>query len=221
MIAAFSRSSSPIRPISAEQVMRAPGTASAKIRAASISIALLTGLNTEVIAMAAMPRRRISAPMRKSSAGSSGERSRPSYSQPPCARKKWLPIASRRSAGQSTIGGRHSVAGNPSRTAAVASTSRRCTTALVKCVVPIITTPTDSGAMLPSRSSRRSASSTPPITSAVVVALTACSTSRPSIATASVLVPPTSTPIRIFSPVIRPPSPALHCEMVSAAPRPR
>ena len=38
------------------------------------------------------------------------------------------------------IGGSEAVAGRPSRTAAVLARSRRCTTALVKWVVPIITT---------------------------------------------------------------------------------
>ena len=53
-------------------------------------------------------------------------------------------MAARRSSGQSTIGGSAAVAGKPSRTAAVGARSRRCTTALVKCVVPIITASTAS-----------------------------------------------------------------------------
>ena len=53
-------------------------------------------------------------------------------------------MANRRSSGQSTIGGSDAVAGKPSRTAAVGARSRRCTTALVKCVVPIITASTAS-----------------------------------------------------------------------------
>ena len=60
------------------------------------------------------------------------------------------------------------------RIAATRVRSRRCTTALVKCVVPIITASTATG--VPARSNRRSASVTPEVTSLVVGVLTACTT---------------------------------------------
>src|SRR5437867_6050868 len=81
------------------------------------------------------------------------------------------------------------------RTAATRVSPRRCTTALVKCVVPIITAPTFAAAgAVASRSA--SARVTPPVTSAVVGVFTAAATRSPSRKTASVLVPPTSIPIR-------------------------
>ena len=75
---------------------------------------------------------------------------------------------------------------------------RRWTTALVKCVVPIITASMRAGstALSASRSSQRRDDAVP--TSGVVAVLTAWRTRRPSIRTASVLVPPTSMPMRII-----------------------
>src|SRR6185437_11112216 len=106
-------------------------------------------------------------------------------------------MVSRRSSGQSTIGGSEAVAGRPRRTAAVWARSRRCTTALVKCVVPIITTSTAEGGSLDASSTLRSAATTPDMTSDEVAAFTPAMTFVPSMTTASVLVPPTSMPILI------------------------
>ena len=109
-----------------------------------------------------------------------------------------MPIALLRSSGQSTIGGSEAVAGSPRRTAAVGARSRRCTTALVKWVVPIITTSMASGFIPEAASTEFSAATTPDITSAVVASLTPARTLVPSMTTASVLVPPTSMPILII-----------------------
>jgi hypothetical protein len=54
-IVAFSRSNSPIVPISWDRLTRRPGTPSASRAAAAISSALFTGENTAVIAAAPMP----------------------------------------------------------------------------------------------------------------------------------------------------------------------
>ena len=51
MMAAFSRSKSPMRPISLDSVMSAPGAASARISPALRSSSLLIGLKTELIAI--------------------------------------------------------------------------------------------------------------------------------------------------------------------------
>ena len=86
MIAAFSRSSRPMRPISLDSVMCAPGSALAKISPACFSNSAVTGEKTEVMAMELMPLAPMSAAMPSSSASSSGEITRPSNSLPPCAR---------------------------------------------------------------------------------------------------------------------------------------
>ncbi len=202
MIAAFSRSSRPIRPISADSVICVPGSASARISPARFSNSFETGENTDDTATDLIPLAAICAAIPRNSASSSGEITRPSNSLPPCARYQWLPSTSRRSAGQSTIGGRLCVAGRHSRTVATCARSRRCTTALVKCVVPIITTSTLSAVVLAAASTSRSALTTPVITSPLVAAFTPATTVLPSISTASVFVPPTSIPIRIMCSVL-------------------
>jgi hypothetical protein len=67
----------------------------------------------------------------------------------------------------------------------------------MKCVVPIITAWTSAGGNGCWACSPSSAVTMPEVTSGVVAALTAASTRSPSMSTASVLVPPTSIPIRI------------------------
>ena len=86
MIAAFSRSSRPMRPISEDSVMCAPGSALAKISPAIFSHSLDTGENTAEMATVSMPFCRMSSAMPSSSASSSGEMMRPSNSLPPWAR---------------------------------------------------------------------------------------------------------------------------------------
>ncbi|MCY1380574.1 hypothetical protein D9M69_684090 [compost metagenome] len=72
----------------------------------------------------------------------------------------------------------------------------RSITALVKCVVPIITVPILDRSIPALAIAPSSASMTPVVTSSVVDALTPDSTCRPSMMTASVFVPPTSIPNR-------------------------
>ena len=74
---------------------------------------------------------------------------------------------------------------------------RRSTMALVNWVVPIITPEIVSGATFDRASTPSIAATTPAPTSAVVGALMEALTVAPSISTASVFVPPTSTPILI------------------------
>ncbi len=106
-------------------------------------------------------------------------------------------MAWRKSSGQSTIGGRTLVAGKPSRTAATGVSRRRSTIALVKCVVPIITVAMESGETPASAKTAWRAAVIPEVTSGVVGVLCQARTFVPSIKTASVLVPPTSIPIRM------------------------
>ena len=72
-------------------------------------------------------------------ASSSGMNSRPSYSWPPSTIQTPPRTSAARSSGQSQNGGSEAEAGMPSRSAATLVRLRRCTTALMKCVVPIIT----------------------------------------------------------------------------------
>src|SRR5271168_3483275 len=106
---------------------------------------------------------------------------------------------SARSAGQSQNGGSEALAGSPMRTAATRARSRRCTTALTKWVVPITTPSILPRAISGRRVSSASAVTMPVVTSDVVGVLTACATLPSSSTTASVLVPPTSMPIRRIS----------------------
>ncbi|MHC2155865.1 hypothetical protein ACVIW3_006794 [Bradyrhizobium diazoefficiens] len=102
-----------------------------------------------------------------------------------------------RSVGQSQNGGSEALAGMPMRIAPIFCTWRRCTTALMKCVVPITTASTFTAAAGSARSALR-ASRMPEVTSAVVGRLTKWTTFSSTISTASVLVPPTSMPIRFM-----------------------
>src|SRR6185436_8906081 len=102
---------------------------------------------------------------------------------------------SARSCGQSQKGGSEALAGMPIRIAATFIKFRRWTTALMKCVVPITTASTGPRAAGSARNAFR-ASRMPDVTSSVVGRLTAKTTLSPSSSTASVLVPPTSIPMR-------------------------
>src|SRR3954469_4789645 len=102
---------------------------------------------------------------------------------------------SARSCGQSQNGGSEALAGMPIRIAATFIKFRRWTTALMKCVVPITTASIGPRAEGSARSAF-SASRMPDVTSCVVGRLTAKTTLSPSSSTASVLVPPTSIPMR-------------------------
>lgn len=197
MMVAFSRSRKPTRPISFDSDTVRSGTSFLRISAARSSIALVTGENTEVTAAVLSPRARIPAVMRINSFSSSGAISRLSNSWPPRTMNVCRPSVVARSSGQSTIGGRPRVAGRPRRTAATSSSRLRSTTALVKCVVPIITA-SMSATEAPVRLSKsRRTAVMPPLTSAVVGDLQSLRTAMPSMRTASVLVPPTSMPMRI------------------------
>src|SRR5882724_801214 len=102
-----------------------------------------------------------------------------------------------RSFGQSQNGGSEALAGMPMRIAATFCNERRCTTALMKWVVPITTASTGTAAAGLARSAF-SASRMPEVTSAVVGRLTEWTTFSSAIRTASVLVPPTSIPMRFI-----------------------
>src|SRR5882762_2995964 len=107
-----------------------------------------------------------------------------------------------RSCGQSQNGGSEALAGSPMRTAATRERSRRWTTALTKCVVPITTPSIMPRPISGWRASCESAATMPAVTSAVVGVLTACTRCPSSSSTASVLVPPTSMPIRRIAPTL-------------------
>jgi hypothetical protein len=83
---------------------------------------------------------------------------------------------SARAAGQSQNGGSEALAGNPIRTAATRARSRRCTTALMKLVVPITTPSILPRAISGRRVSSARAVTMPVVTSDVVGVLTACAT---------------------------------------------
>src|SRR6516162_4722067 len=107
-----------------------------------------------------------------------------------------------RSSGQSQNGGNEALAGNPMRTAATRARSRRWTTALTKWVVPITTPSIAPRATSGWPASSARAVTMPAVTSAVVGVLIACTTRPSSSSTASVLVPPTSMPIRRIAPTL-------------------
>lgn len=94
------------------------------------------------------------------------------------------------------MGGRARVAGSPSRMIAVGCKRRRSTTALVKWVVPIMMPVTAEGSAPLDLSRNWRAVVIPAVTSAVVGVLILATTCEPLIKTASVLVPPTSIPMR-------------------------
>ena len=202
----FSRPSSPMRPRSWEQVTTASGTTSRTIAATSSSAVALSGENTEQMATLRMPDSSMAFAASSAAAVSSGTIGRPvdlvaathheyaaTHQRPEIGR----PVDERLERG----GGR-----KPDADCRNWSRPRRCTTALVKWVVPIMTAST-ADRSVPGRSSRRlSAVSIPEVTSSVVGVFTVYRTVWSSIRTASVLVPPTSIPIRIIARARRRPS---------------
>ena len=193
---AFSRSSSPMRPSSCDSVTAASGHSSRRIAAARVSHSALSGEKTAAIATDVMPAARMRRAASRMPASSSGTIGRPSYSWPPSSMTTSPRTRAARSSGQSTKGGSEALAGRPMRTAATRVRSRRWTTALVKWVVPIITASIGPPSSAAASRSRRAAV-IPLVTSAVVGVLTAWTTRVPSRSTASVLVPPTSMPMRL------------------------
>ena len=139
--AAFSRSSRPMRPSRWERVTATSGHSSRRMAAASSSHEALSGEKTAATADRADARPRGSAgPPRASPRASkrherAGRRTR---GRPRASPPRRAPGRAR-SSGQSTKGGSEAPEGRPMRTAATRPRSRRCTTALVKWVVPIIT----------------------------------------------------------------------------------
>ena len=139
---------------------------------------------------------------RRTAATSSGAISRPSKWCPPPITRASARAASRRSAGQSASGGTAVVAGAPMRSTPTRRRPRRSTMALVHWVVPSIACWTAARSCPSSTAS--SASRTPDSMSDVVGRLTAARTVLSwASSTASVLVPPTSIPMR--SVIARPP----------------
>src|SRR5437660_686757 len=207
----FSRSSSPMRPRRCESVTAASGHSSARMTAACSSHDGSSGEKTDATAREPTPVCRNRRGAARMPALSNGTIGRPSYSCPPSSMTTSPRTSSARSSGQSTNGGSDALAGRPMRTAATRVRPRRWTTALVKWVVPIMTalivvagsasSARSVGGLFGMRlgsvaSSSDSARVTPPVTSAVVGVFTAATTRSPSRRTASVLVPPTSMPIR-------------------------
>ncbi len=194
--AAFSRSSSPMRPSRCERVI---GDVGALLADNSARLFLAGGVQRREDGRdrdRAGSRRRGSAgpppacrACRRGRAGGRRTRGRPPAS-PPRAR-----TSSARSSGQSTKGGSEAPEGRPMRTAATRPRSRRWTTALVKWVVPIIAASASRAPGARSTSPAR-ARVMPVVTSGVVGVFTAAATVSSSRSTASVLVPPTSMPMR-------------------------
>jgi hypothetical protein len=193
--AAFSRSSSPIRPRRCESVTATSGHSSWRMDAACSSHAALRGENTAATATDRMPAARMRRAAARMPAASNGTSGRPSNSWPPSSITTSPRTSAARSSGQSTKGGSDAPEGRPTRTAATRSRSRRCTTALVKWVVPIIAACASRAAGARS-TSPASAREMPVVTSSVVGVFTAATTASSSSSTASVLVPPTSMPMR-------------------------
>ena len=108
------------------------------------------------------------------------------------------PIAARMSSGQSTMGGNNRAAGSAILMIPTSSRRLRSTKALVKWVVPIITVSIADLSTALSASTWARAAVMPEPTSSVVVVLHNVNKVSPSITTASVLVPPTSIPMRML-----------------------
>ncbi len=130
------------------------------------------------------------------SATATGAISRPSNSKPPLTMWVSARSAAAMSSGQPESGGSDCVAGSARRSTPTRASDRRSTIALVKCVVPIITARRSAARTPEPEMTWRRTASTPASTSAEVAVFTAWTTSSPFIRTASVLVPPTSIPIR-------------------------
>ena len=162
-----------------------------------------SGEKIEEMATALRPAAFISCAALVTAASSSGMKRRPSYSWPPSTIHTPPRTSVARSSGQSQNGGSEAEAGMPSLSAPTLVRWRRWTTALMKWVVPIITpsmrfsVPFDSF-KTPVAPRLFSESRMPVVTSSLVGALTAPVTLPSSIRTASVLVPPTSMPMRLM-----------------------
>ena len=102
-----------------------------------------------------------------------------------------------RSSGQSVSGGIAAVDGSASRITPTGSRPLRSSTAFVKCVVPIMTASMSRAGAARGASTAPIALTIPPVTSAVVGVLCEATTSPSTTTTASVFVPPTSTPILV------------------------
>ena len=158
-----------MRPISLESVILASGMTERTMSALCSSKVELTGENTEEMAMAFKPASRIfSAISAHFVRLISGDLASVKFVPAVCQ----MGVATddvRRSSGQSTIGGRQTVAGKPRRMQAVGVRCLRSTTALVKCVVPIITPSMLAVSMPESSITVRNALAMPSDTLAVVV----------------------------------------------------
>ncbi len=192
---AFSRSSRPMRPSRWDTVTATSGHSSRTIAAASSSHDAFSGENTAAMATEWMPASRIRRAAARMPVPSNGTSGRPSNSWPPSSITTSARTRFARSSGQSTKGGSEAPEGRPMRTAATRPRSRRCTTALVKWVVPIITAWASRAPGACATSSAR-ARVMPVVTSGVVGVFTPAATASSSSRTASVLVPPTSMPMR-------------------------
>ena len=195
--AAFSRSSSPTRPKLWESVNFISGLTSRRISAARSSHSEVSGEKTATMATESIPSSWNLLAAWRISDSFRGMKGRPSYSCPPSTIMTLPRTWSAKSFGQSANGGSAAPLGSPIRSAPMCSRSRRWTTAFVKCVVPM-TTPSSCPAS-PSNSSSRAvkAETIPDVTSSLVGLFTAASTRFVSTSTASVFVPPTSTPMRL------------------------
>ena len=192
-----------MRPRSDEQVMTASGITLATSSAARRSWVGSSGEKIAEMPTDFRPAAFISSAALVTAASSSGMKGRPSYSWPPSTIHTPPRTSAARSSGQSQNGGSEAEAGMPSLSAATLVRERRCTTALMKCVVPIITPSSFFSA--PPASFRTPVADRlfselrmPVVTSSLVGALTAPETLPSSIRTASVLVPPTSMPMRLM-----------------------
>src|SRR5215831_1521124 len=194
---AFSRSRRPTVPISWLRDRSTLLPATSRTRSAALSSCSgETGANTLTIATAST-RSAIGSTKRAMASSSSGAIGRLSNSKPPPTMTSPADTASRRSGGHVDSGGTASVAGAPSRTTATRRRPRRSRIALVAWVVPSITWVIRSGVTEGEPRTAVIARSMPSLTSGVVGTFAfATRRSSPSSTTASVLVPPTSTPSR-------------------------
>ena len=192
---AFSRSIRPIEPISLEMDTCTSGPITSRHSfAASSSWSLRTVENTLEMAMDLTPFSRISWKKARAASRSKGASSLPSCSKPPPmillpTAIPWI------SSAQSSMGRTAIVAGAPSRRMPMGARFFRSTMALVHWVVPSIAWRILVLSIPDTRSTSRTAQRIPSYTSPEVgyfISATTCKFS--SMSTASVLVPPTSTP---------------------------
>ena len=174
------------------------GTALASVSKASCSISPRTVAKTELIAICLHPKLLNSFAALISSSGSSWEISLPSISYPPFTSLDEPPIPSMSDFGQSVKGRIELPDGKQRRINPVLARFTRCTSAFTKCVVPTIKTSTFEGFVLASVKAPLIEFSTPVKMSGVVGHLVPPKYFFPSMTTASVLVPPTSTPTLII-----------------------